>query len=509
MYTLTIEGFLKYSRVSGVGILLLMFLMLQSEAMGKEHEASAVRDSLVKIYTVNHKPDYYNPWRMLNMVSLSGSGAIIADNKILTNAHVVADHKFIQVRRHGQADKFKAKVLWVSHAADLALLTIEDKDFFEGTTPLEFGPMPESQKEAIVYGFPIGGDSLSITKGVLSRIEHQVYTHSSNYFLAGQLDAAINPGNSGGPVLVDGKIVGVVMQKHGYDSSENIGYMVPVPIIQHFLEDVRDGNYDGFPDICIVTQHMENPAIKKRFGLPEELTGVLVNHICVGSVAEGKLLIGDILLAVDGHDIADNSSVEFRLGERTEYSHFIDLHQINDVLDLKVFRDNKIKHIKLELTSTGHESLLVPMEQYGKPPRFFVFGGLVITQLTKNVVTRWGSNWKKDAPREFVLEMSEWAKEDKREALVILQVLPADVNIGYHGLGTRLIDNINGKKIKNLEEAAAYIFGTKEKFLVFTIDREFKVVIDREEALKGHQDILDTYHITSDRSQDLLTVKQK
>ncbi|MFA5562809.1 MAG: serine protease, partial [Candidatus Caldatribacteriota bacterium] len=207
-------------------IVLLVFLSLLSNSFASED----VREAIVKVYTVSNSPDYYNPWSMQGPRASSGSGCMIEGNLILTNAHVVGNQTFLQVRKYGDTQRFTARVVAVSHLTDLALLTVDDEQFFEGEPALSLGELPETQQEVLVYGFPMGGDMLSITKGVISRIEHQPYVHSSSVFLAGQIDAAINPGNSGGPVLVEDKIVGVVMA--GIPSAQNIGYMVPVPVIR-------------------------------------------------------------------------------------------------------------------------------------------------------------------------------------------------------------------------------------------------------------------------------------
>ena len=73
--------------------------------------------------------------------SSTGSGCVIGGNRILTAAHVVSHARFIEVRRHGQAERHEARVLHVSHAADLALLAVDD-GFFEGIVPLEVGDLP-------------------------------------------------------------------------------------------------------------------------------------------------------------------------------------------------------------------------------------------------------------------------------------------------------------------------------------------------------------------------------
>ena len=199
---------------------------------------ASIKDSIVKIYTVADMPDYHNPWSTLGAYRGTGSGCVIDGKRILTNAHVVANETFVQVRKHGDAKRHNAAVEQISHDADLAILTVEDPAFFDDVPSLKFGELPETQDEVEVYGFPLGGDSLSITKGILSRLEHTFYVHSSHFLFAGQLDAAINPGNSGGPVISNGKIVGVVMQGLKGDA-ENIGYMVPISVIDHFFTDLK------------------------------------------------------------------------------------------------------------------------------------------------------------------------------------------------------------------------------------------------------------------------------
>ncbi len=204
---------LNFPKITFIMFRILFFIVTLSIVWpGSARAAADVRDSMVKIYCVQNEPDYDNPWNMKGPETFSGSGCVIEGNRILTNAHVVSDHTYIMVRLHGQSEKHPAKVIAVSHDADLALLTVEDASFFAGGKPLKFGELPEIEQEVVVYGFPEGGDSLSTTKGVISRIENQRYVHTWITLLAGQLDAAINAGNSGGPVLVGDRIVGVVMQ---------------------------------------------------------------------------------------------------------------------------------------------------------------------------------------------------------------------------------------------------------------------------------------------------------
>ena len=132
---------------------LIILLSLTSLA----HASVDIRDSIVKIYCVSNSLDYDNPWDRQGPEKFYGSGCVIAGNRILTNAHVVSDHTFIQVQLHGQPVKYNAQILFVSHEADLALLTVEDQTFFSGVEALEMGELPQTAEKVVVYGFPKGG----------------------------------------------------------------------------------------------------------------------------------------------------------------------------------------------------------------------------------------------------------------------------------------------------------------------------------------------------------------
>ncbi|WHI51478.1 S1C family serine protease [Microbulbifer sp. MLAF003] len=331
-----------------IAISLLLLLGMQTAAAdSREHEQ--LKRSIIKIYTTAAAPDYFNPWALLNPKQLSGSGAVIRDQQILTNAHVVANGSFIQVQRHGDAKKFRARVKFVSHDADLALLTVDDESFFTDTRPLTLGKLPDLQEEVTAYGYPIGGKSLSITRGVLSRVEHQYYAHAESYLMAGQIDAAINPGNSGGPVISNGRIVGVAMQTN--QSAENLGYFVPPSVIAHVLEDAKDGVHQGFPELGVVTQSLESPSMKKAAGLSEDQDGAMVVKVFSDAPVAEVLKPGDVLLEVDGFKVAADRTVEWRENQRTNYHYAVDRHHVGDALPVRFSRNGEEQTAQVTLAA--------------------------------------------------------------------------------------------------------------------------------------------------------------
>ncbi|MGD8763886.1 MAG: serine protease [Desulfobacteraceae bacterium] len=489
----------KFNRIGAVVCIIVLFFSLSSLALDR----ADVKDSVVKIYAVQNQPDFDIPWNLTAPKAVSGSGCVIRGNRILTNAHVVSDHTFIEVRLHGQPKKHQARVVAISHEADLALLTVDELSFFKNTRPLEIGKLPEVEQEVIVYGFPTGGDSMSTTKGVISRIEHQRYTHSQIDLLAAQLDAAINPGNSGGPVMKGDHIVGVVMQIR--KESENIGYMVPVPVIEHFLTDLEDGRYDGIPEDGIFFQSMENESLRIKYGLKDDQSGVLVVSVTPGSPASGEIFPGDVLLKIDGHRVADDGTVEFRPRERTGCNYYTQKHQIGEKISMTVLRKGRVKTVSFALDSAWGKSRLVPRLQYDVRPIYFVYGGLVFCPLTLNYILSWGENWSEDAPFNLIYYyVHEQPTYKDEEVVIITRILPSEINRGYENLVDERIVEVNGEDIRNLRHLISVIDETSaDPFVVFTSETGEQIVLDRAAVQTQQALILKTYQIVADRSADL------
>lgn len=456
-----------------------------------------IKDAVVKVYVVQHTYETLSPWNSDSQKG-SGSGLIINGNLILTNAHVAADATFLEVQRHGETKRYEAEVVYISHESDLALLRTKDPSAYKDIKPLELGDLPKMQQQVEVYGFPIGGNTLSVTRGVVSRIEKQDYVHTGENLIAAQVDAAINFGNSGGPVISDGKVVGVAMQSSFL--TENIGYMIPTPIIHHFLDDIKDGKIDGYGFHGFMTQSMENPAMRHKYNLREDQTGMLVHKVYKHSPSDGKIQVGDIVTAIDDHKIENNGTVEFRTGEYIDYTHYIDMHQIGENLKVKIIRDGKEQEVVLNLEKPGKEYLLVKPKQYDKQPTYFIYGGFVFMPLNQDVIDAMDS-----LPARIGSLTYESPDEKRSEAVIMTKVLPADINKDYHHDDDLLIEKINGEGFHDFKEFFNKMMAATSDFITLETADDYQIVIDRKEALASQPSILARYGITSDRSKDLQT----
>ena len=460
-----------------------------------------IAQSVGKIYTTQAVPDYFAPWRLLTPRQSTGSGAVISGQRILTNAHVVADASYVQAQKHNDARRYLAQVVFVSHEADLALLQVEEEGFFDDTRPLPLGDLPAPLTEVSVYGYPIGGRSLSITKGILSRLEHQVYAHASSYLFAGQIDAAINPGNSGGPVIVDERIIGVVMQARGL--AENLGYFVPPSVLQHFLEDSEDGTLDGFPDLGIRTQILDSPAAKRAYGLGEDQSGVLVIKVFDESPAQGILQEDDVILKIDDFAIEDDGSIRLSDELFTDYKHAIDLHHVGEEVELTYSRDGTVSSTRLQAGPLRESYRLVAGEEFDRLPEYYVYGGVLFVPLNMNLLKRWGRDWARNAPVNLLRARGEWSTPARREVVVALQVLAADVNLGYHDWDNWVVDFVNGQQVRDFHHFAELLQNNAEPSVVFENNNGYQMVINHSDAIASESEILARYRIPAPYSNGL------
>lgn len=483
----------------GLKYLLVLFITVFFADFSCGNDSSSLPSNIiVKIQTVRNPPNFQQPWQNVGQHTTHGTGFIINEYRILTNAHVVSDSVFIHVRQAGKTKKFSAEVEYFDHESDLAILTVADKDFFKGVVAYPIGELPDVRDKVAVYGFPDGGDKLSITEGVVSRIEHISYAYSGSFLLSCQIDASINSGNSGGPVIFDNKIVGVAFQgmNSGYD---NIGYMIPAPVIKQFLSDAEDGIITGIPDLGITMQKLESPYLRKFYKLGVDEHGALINKISIGSPSASFLKSEDVILSVDGADVAYDGTIEFRKDQRTYFGYIIQNKQIGDLVTLSVKRDGRTLEIEIPLKKAIGFNRLVPFRHEVKP-KYYIYGGVVFQPLTLNYLTEFGAigDWFRFAPVELMDYYLNGELKYKDQEIVILSAVLADsINIGYHELAENVIKTANGITVKNFSHFIEIVESSEEEYLLIVDTQGTKVLLDRKVMDENTDDVIKKYMIKS------------
>ena len=456
-----------------------------------------VRKSVVRITTTSQDPDYKVPWNPGNMARGVGAGFIIAGPRIITNAHVISNSRFITVERENDPKKYPARVKFVGHDCDLAVLEVKDPEFYKGLRALEIGGIPKLESGVAVFGYPIGGERLSVTTGIVSRIDFQTYSHSAvDSHLACQIDAAINPGNSGGPVLQDGKVVGVAFQGYSGDVAQNVGYMIATPVLQHFLQDVSDGHYDKYVDMAIMPFHLQNNDERRALGLQDDDHGILVGEVVPGGSCDGALQVGDVVLSMDGLPVASDGFIEIE-GERVEMAEAVERKFAGDPLKMHILRDHQEMDVTARLKPAW--PYLIQSNQYDARPRFVLFGGLLFQPLCRDFLEVYGIDdlrvryfYDSFVERNIFLEHPE--------VIVLSQVLPDPINTYVEDFKNAIVSDVNGHPIKRLEDLAAAFAETSDYYVIRCIGEGRPIVLERAKVEAARQRIKTVYNVTSEEN---------
>lgn len=473
-------------------------------------------NSIVQVIVASHEPDYEEPWNGTHIQNSTGTGMVIehdGEKYVLTNAHCVCNQIRTQIRlANNRQKKFDATPVCISYQADLALLKIKGHKFQEMAEPISLGEMVGLHDEVFTIGFPMGGDEVSVTKGIVSRIEVQDYSMSGLEMLQVQVDAAINPGNSGGPVFSGGKVVGVAFQ--GYSSGQSLGYMIPTPIVNHFLTEVFSGRpYRGFPILPIHFESLENKWQRAFYGMEKKQTGVLISKTGLLSDAHKKLKKDDILLEIDGYAISNQGTVDIPgIGNCIDLIHVTHMKFIGDTIPLKVLRKNDKTHIAevhdimVTLDHVPLETEVVPQTEYDKMPTYYINSGLVFVPVSRNYLEGPGSALEDLTiidPELGSFKVGELPKKHPDHQLVAINtVLNCKSTEGYEGFTHQLVKKVNGKTIRNLQELISAMESHEEAMHLIETSDGSTIALKRLSASRLSK-VMGTHKIAFDRSEDL------
>lgn len=490
-------------------LLLIIFSFFDFFQTKSKSDIKYLQTSIVNIEVHSFQYSYEIPWNPPNIRSSGGSGFIIAINNkkyILTNAHVVSSAFQIRVKRQGQYQFFYAKVLYIAHDCDLALLDIDDKlnppdVFYKDVIPLEIGDVPELNSPVYVIGFPIGGEKISITQGIVSRIDMDTYSHSGvDSHLVIQVDAAINPGNSGGPAIQNGKVIGVAFQI--LRSGENLGYLIPPPVIKKFLKDITiDGKYDGYIELGILYQTTENVMMKKILELPEEYKnhGVYIYDILPDASAEGWIKKGDILIEIQGYKVKDTGDIFYK-GEYINLIEIIDNLEQGELIRVKVLRNKEIKDLVFPAKIT--RMLDFQRKNYDHPPEFILYGGLLFQPLTSDLMSNYSSIWL-ERNRSEILFYYFYAIQNRttlnnRQKIILTKTLLNSIKNYAKTFEHSIVSKINGKDVYNMYQFLKLLQEIQRNNSTLILEFEGKkmpLVLEIDKLKEIHKQIIRQYNL--------------
>ncbi|HTP51587.1 MAG TPA: trypsin-like peptidase domain-containing protein [Anaeromyxobacteraceae bacterium] len=491
-------------RLLAVGAILLFVTARGDEGTG----GGAAEDSVVQVFSTMRDPDFSKPWTKQAPREVTGSGVIIEGRRILTNAHLVRYASEIQIQASHSGDKVSATVEAVSPAMDLALLKVDDPTVFDAHPPLKReARLPSVKDTVLVYGFPTGGPTLSITKGIVSRIDFVGYNYPASG-LRVQVDAAINPGNSGGPAVVGDKMVGLVFSTLG--GTQNIGYIIPCEEIQLFLADAAQGKSPAKPALFDEFQTLENEALRASLKLDKSVQGAVV-HRPDRDEPSYPLKQWDVVSKI-GDAAVDNQGMVTVDGLRLAFPYLVQKVSKDGRVPLTIWRGGREMAVQVPVSST-HPLVLVDLR--GAYPPYFIYGPLVFSTASTQFLGALG------AGKGTVLGMTVFngspliTRRGDRPAfpgeelvLVSSPLFPHKLAKGYSNPQAHVVKAVNGAEVKNLRHLVEILRDAQGDFVTFEFyERHTEaIVLPRKEAVRATEEILNDNGIRSQGSPDTLDV---
>ncbi|HXQ80808.1 MAG TPA: trypsin-like peptidase domain-containing protein [Opitutaceae bacterium] len=482
----------------------------EAKAPAGEANAPSVENSVVKVFTTMRHPDVYRPWTKQAPSDATGSGVVIGGKRILTNAHVVLYSSQVQIQANQAGDKIAATVEMVAPGIDLAVLKLDDESFFETHAPLpRASTLPDIKDSVLVYGYPTGGTSLSITKGIVSRIEFASYNYPTSG-LRIQIDAAINPGNSGGPAVAGNTMIGLAFSHLG--GAENIGYIIPCEEIELFLNEIAGGHYHGKPAFFDELQTLENPALRSFLKLAKADQGIVIHKVDSDDPSY-PLREWDVITKIGDTDVDDQGMVHQGDNLRLKFQYLVQKIARNGTVSLTVVRAGK--RLQFDVPVSTDRALLIPSLDGDYPP-YFVYGPLVFSRLSAEFVSGIANRGGLLQGLSYIASPLVTRRGDKPafpgEELVVVTspFFPHKLSKGYDHAVARTVDTVNGTKIRNLRHLVEVLRDAKGEFITFAFAGRGgeTLIFPRQEMLAATDEILTDNGVRAQASPELLAVWQ-
>jgi S1-C subfamily serine protease len=470
--------------------------------------STAVENSVVKIFSTLRRPDPYKPWTKATPQEVTGSGVVIEGKRILTNAHVVGYASQVQVQASQDGDKVGARVVAIARGMDMALLELDDESFFAKHKPVpRASVLPDVREAVMAYGYPLGGNSLSITKGIVSRVEFVGYALGTAG-LRVQIDAPINPGNSGGPVIAGDKMVGLAFSIVA--NANNIGYVIPNEEVELFLRDVADGRYDGKPALYDDIQTLENPVLRQYLKLDKAVEGAVV-HRPYRSDAAYPLKEWDVITRIGDYSVDNQGMVRLGSNLRVRFQYRVQQVAKNGLVPLTIVRAGKTMQVQVPVG--GRRPLLIP-DLDGGYPSYFVYGPIVFSRASIEYLSFLSTNPMMQAAyganaNPLVTRRGDEPDAAHEELVVVgAPFFPHKLVAGYSNRFGSVLESVNGVPVRSLRHLVAMLRDLKDELVVLRFDQRYgeTMVLPRQAMLDATEGILSDNGIRSQGSPDMMDI---
>jgi S1-C subfamily serine protease len=448
--------------MSTVLAILVAFGILQGGVLAAEptpKEAPAPpeqKGSVVRVNSTNQAYDFFRPWSKEAPFSRRGLGVLIDGGNILVTAELVANSNYIELERADGGEKTTATVQVVDYEANLATLRSTDPKFFEGMQPLQTTTDVKTGDELSVLQLESNGTPVS-TKALVTTVEVGKYALEDSGYLMFRMSCPLQFRENSFtlPIVKGNKLAAFLMR---YDSRSQTVDAISSPVIEHFLVESQHEPYKGFPRAGLGFSPTRDPQLRHYLKLEDADGGVYVNQVDQsGPAAKGGIKEGDVLVAINDKQVDPDGNYLHPIYGKLSITHLTTTEAYSgQSVTMTVIRNGTRQNLSVELFRRPVEDYAIEPYTIGKHPRYYVLGGLVFQELTRQYLREWGANWLKDAPQRLVYydRFQSDLFPEKRKIVFLTQILPTEDTVGYEQLSNLVVTKLNGHEILSLDDFA-------------------------------------------------------
>jgi PDZ domain-containing protein len=454
---------------------------------------------VVRVNATNQAYDFLRPWSKKAPASMQALGPVIANRRVLVTAEMVANSNYVELEKAESGERTAATVEAVDYEANLALLKPSDEKFLAEIKPLEIKHAVVGDRVALWQLESTG--ALLITGALITTVEVARYSIDDAAFLTYRMTTPLQYRESSFtlPVVKDNKLVALLMR---YDArSQNVD-AIPAPVIEHFLKDAAGKEYQGFPRTGLLYDTTRDPQLRRYAGLTDETPGgVYVTHIQKGGPADkAGLQEGDVILAANNKPIDQDGNYYDDQYGKVALAHLTSTKTyVGDTMKFKIFRGGKTQTLDVVAAHRAAKDYLIDPYVIGRAPRYYVLGGLVLLELSRQYLKEWGADWSKKAPERFVYYdryQSDLFHDDRQKIVILSQVLPTANTVGYEELSNLVVTKINGVPLKSLTDVPTALATPANGFHSIEFEENPKqIYLDAKEVEAGNAELIQSYRV--------------
>lgn len=457
--------------------------------------------SLVRVNVTGQPYDFVRPWQKKAPFSKRALGAVLPGGRVLVTADLVANQNYVELERAESGDKTAANVVVVDYESNLALLEPVDKKFLDGLTPLQLALDTVVGDRLAALQLESTG-ALVLTEGLVTTIQMTRYPADLGQFLTYRVSMSLQYRDNSYtvPLVKNNKLAALLLR---FDQRTQVVDAIPAPIISHFLKDAEKQPYQGFPSAGFGFFPTRDPQLRKFAEQTGKPAGVYVTSVDPDSpAAKAGLQVGDIVVGLGNNEVDQNGNYVDPLYGKIEFTNLITAKAFaGDRVQLHIQRAGKPMQIDLALTHRNANDYVIPPYSLDRAPLYYVLGGLIFEELSRQYLREWGANWMKDAPQRLVYKdrfQSELYPEGNQRVVVLTQVLPANTTIGYDEIAYLSVRKVNGKEVKSLAELAEAVKQPVDGFITIETEEDPKqIALDPKQVEAESEALKQNYGLPS------------